>query len=72
MPPDSDAELLNPCAVNHPSAEAQVKDTMSCRPLLLDQKALDDLRASDEKLYEATFGDTASPNFCASKPAASN
>jgi hypothetical protein len=71
VPPD-ETELLNPCAVNHPQAEEQVKETMSCRPLLLDQKALDDLRASNEELYENTFGDTASPNFCASKPATSN
>jgi len=71
VPPDN-AELLNPCAVNHPEAEEQVKETMSCRPLLLDQKALDDLRASNEELYENTFGDTASPNFCASKAAESN
>lgn len=71
VPPD-EADLLNPCAVNHPDAEEQVKESMSCRPLLLDQKALDDLRATNEALYEATFGDTASPNFCASKPAASN
>lgn len=71
VPPDQ-TDLVNPCAVNHPDAEEQVKESMSCRPLLLDQQALDDLRASNEALYEATFGDTASPNFCASKPAASN
>lgn len=71
VPPDN-AQLQNPCAVNHPGADAQVKETMSCRPLLLDQKALDDLRANDPVTYRATFGDNASPNFCASKPAAGN
>ncbi|HYO57283.1 adventurous gliding motility lipoprotein CglC [Archangium sp.] len=71
VPPDN-TQLQDPCAVNHPQAEAQVKETMSCRPLLLDQKALDDLRANDPATYRATFGDNASPNFCASKPAASN
>jgi hypothetical protein len=58
--------LQNPCAVNHPDADAQVKERMSCRPLLLDQQALDDLRAKDPAGYRATFGDNASPYFCAS------
>ena len=68
----SDVQLQNPCAVNHPEAEAQVKETMSCRPLLLDQQALDDLRQNDPATYRATFGDNASPNFCASKAPDSN
>lgn len=54
------------CTVNNPQADPTVKANMSCRALLLDQKALDDLRASDPTGYRETFGDNASPYFCAS------
>jgi hypothetical protein len=55
----------NACAVNHPEATAEVKSTMSCRALLLDQKALDDLRLNNPSEYRSTFGENASPTFCA-------
>jgi hypothetical protein len=72
VPSDSGTpQLQDPCPVNHPEASAEVKAGMSCRPLLLDQKTLDDLRANDPTTYRATFGDNVSPNFCASKTAPS-
>ena len=55
----------NSCTVNHPEAAAEVKGSMSCRALLLDQKALDDLRINNPAEYRATFGENASPTFCA-------
>jgi hypothetical protein len=61
-------ELVDPCAVTDPDALASVKDRMSCRALLLDQQALDDLRQSDPATYRATFGDNNSPYFCAGNP----
>ncbi|MGZ3460896.1 MAG: adventurous gliding motility lipoprotein CglC [Archangium sp.] len=63
--PSDSTQLQSPCAVNDPDADAQVKASMSCRPLLLDQQALDDLRAKDPAGYRQTFGDNASPYFCA-------
>jgi hypothetical protein len=41
---------------------------MACRALLLDQKALDDLRRDDPVTYRATFGANNSPYFCAGNP----
>ena len=61
-------ELVDPCPVTAPEALASGKDRMSCRALLLDQKALDDLRANDPATYRATFGDNNSPYFCAGTP----
>ena len=58
--------LVAPCTVNNPQADPTVKANMSCRALLLDQQALDDLRAKDPVGYRETFGDNASPYFCAS------
>ncbi|WP_146209903.1 adventurous gliding motility lipoprotein CglC [Vitiosangium sp. GDMCC 1.1324] len=59
--------LQDPCAVTDPEASESVKSRMACRPLLLDQKALDDLRQSDPATYKGTFGDNNSPFFCAGK-----
>ncbi|ATB27345.1 adventurous gliding motility lipoprotein CglC [Melittangium boletus] len=53
------------CAINHPDATDEIKSTMSCRSLLLDQQALDDFRKQDPAGYRATFGENASPFFCA-------
>jgi hypothetical protein len=61
-------ELVDPCAVTYPGAIEAVKSRMSCRALLLDQKALDDLRQNDPDTYHATFGDNNSPYFCAGAP----
>jgi hypothetical protein len=68
QPSDTNApQLQDPCAVNHPEASAEVKAGMSCRALLLDQAALDYMRANDPVGYRQTFGDNTSPYFCASK-----
>lgn len=64
--PDTAASLQPTCSVNHPEASAEVESKMTCRPLLLDQKALDDFRSKDPVGYRNTFGDNASPYFCAS------
>ena len=61
-------EFVDPCAVTDPQALDSVKNRMSCRALLLDQKALDDLRQNDPVTYRATFGDNNSPYFCAGAP----
>ncbi|MFY0569358.1 adventurous gliding motility lipoprotein CglC [Archangium lansingense] len=61
-------ELVDPCTITDPDAHPAVKDRMSCRALLLDQKALDDLRQNDPATYQATFGDNNSPYFCAGNP----
>ena len=58
--------LQDACAVNHPEATEVARTGMACRALLLDQQALDDLRAKDPAGYRATFGDNASPFYCAS------
>ncbi|HEX8824258.1 MAG TPA: adventurous gliding motility lipoprotein CglC [Archangium sp.] len=60
------AETQDTCAVTDAEALAEVKDRIACRPLLLDQQALDALRAADRAAYRATFGDNTSPYFCAS------
>jgi len=62
------AETPNTCAVTDPEASEAVRNSMACRPLLLDQKALEDLKASDPATYRATFGDNTSPYFCAAQP----
>jgi len=59
------------CAINHPDATEETKSTMSCRSLLLDQQALDDFRKQDPAGYRATFGENASPYFCAATSTAS-
>ena len=61
-------ELVDPCPVTDPEAVESVKSRMSCRALLLDQQALDDLRQNDPATYRATFGDNNSPYFCAGNP----
>ncbi|MFY0530089.1 adventurous gliding motility lipoprotein CglC [Archangium gephyra] len=58
-------ELVDPCAVTDPLAIESVKDRMSCRALLLDQQALDNLRQKDPATYRSYFGDNNSPYFCA-------
>lgn len=65
-------QLQDPCAVNHPEASAEVKASMSCRALLLDQAALDYMRAKDPVGYRQTFGDNSSPYFCAAKTEATS
>jgi hypothetical protein len=57
--------LQNSCVVNAADAEESVKDRMTCRALLLDQKAMDDMRTNDPVAYRSTFGDNNSPFFCA-------
>ena len=59
------AETQGTCDVTATEADASVKNSIACRPLLLDQQALDELRASDRAAYRATFGDNTSPYFCA-------
>ncbi len=61
-------ETLDTCAVTDPDATEAVKARMACRPLLLDQQALEDLKANDPATYRATFGDNTSPYFCAAEP----
>jgi hypothetical protein len=63
-----DDTLQNSCVVTDPDAVASVKDRMACRALLLDQKALEDLKANDPVTYRNTFGDNNSPSFCAAQP----
>jgi hypothetical protein len=69
-----DTLTTNNCAVTSSEALAEVKDRMACRPLLLDQQALDALRTSenpaDRALYSQLFGDNTSPSFCAATPPA--
>ena len=60
------AEAQGTCTVNNSAADPTVKANMSCRALLLDQPTLDALRAKDPVGYRQTFGDNASPYFCAS------
>jgi hypothetical protein len=58
--------LINVCEVTDADVHESVKTRgMSCRPLLLDQLALDELRRTDPATYRATFGDNNSPYFCA-------
>jgi hypothetical protein len=54
------------CSVTDPRTAPDVKQTLGCRPLLLDQVALDTLKKSDPAAFEEYFGRTESPNFCAS------
>ena len=54
------------CAVTHPDTSADVKATLGCRALLLDQAALADLKKSDPQGYRGIFGENESANFCAS------
>jgi hypothetical protein len=62
------AEAVDTCAVTDPDAIESVRTRMACRPLLLDQKALEDLKATDPATYRATFGENTSPYFCAAEP----
>jgi hypothetical protein len=62
---DDSALTTDACAVTSEEAQAQVKERMTCRALLLDQQALDTLRANDRATYRAYFGDNTSPYFCA-------
>jgi hypothetical protein len=45
-----------------------VRERMTCRPLLLDQQQLDQLRAEDPVAYRQTFGDNTSPYYCSGGP----
>ncbi|QRK04671.1 adventurous gliding motility lipoprotein CglD [Archangium violaceum] len=73
VPSDDGApQIQSPCAVNHPEASAEVKASMSCRPLLLDQQALDYMRANSPEEYRATFGENSSPYFCAASTPTEN
>lgn len=65
---DDSTLLQDPCAVTDPEAVASVKDRMSCRALLLDQTALDELRKNDPDRFHDIFGDNNSPFFCAGNP----
>jgi hypothetical protein len=65
-----------PCVETQPTAcevtNPQVTDPtlpgrMGCRPLLLDQEVLDQLKENEPELYERTFGDNASSHFCAGR-----
>jgi hypothetical protein len=67
---NSDTALTNNCAVTTSEALPEVKERMACRPMLLDQQALDALRANDRATYRAYFGDNTSPAFCAVTPPA--
>jgi hypothetical protein len=64
-----DTALTDACAVTDTGVQAEVKERMTCRPLLLDQLALDALRTSDKPedraTYRSLFGDNTSPAFCA-------
>lgn len=71
-PDDTTPQLQDPCAVTDPNAIESVKSRMACRALLLDQKALDDLRENDPDTYRATFGPNNSPYFCAGTPVTSS
>ncbi len=53
------------CTVTDESVDAALSERMTCRALLLDQQALDDLRRQDPVRYRQTFGDHNSPYFCA-------
>jgi hypothetical protein len=61
----ADTTLGNSCAVTTTEAQAEVKERMTCRPMLLDQQALDALRSADRTTYRSYFGDNTSPAFCA-------
>ncbi|ATB37394.1 adventurous gliding motility protein O [Cystobacter fuscus] len=54
------------CSVTSPQTAPDVKATLACRPLLLDEAALSDLKKSDPDTYRSIFGENESPNFCAS------
>jgi hypothetical protein len=54
------------CSVTHPDTATDVKSSMGCRALLLDEIALADLKKNDPATYESIFGRNESPNFCAS------
>ncbi|WP_043432368.1 adventurous gliding motility lipoprotein CglC [Cystobacter fuscus] len=60
-------ESTTACAVTHPDTAEDVKATLGCRPLLLDQVALDTLKRTNPAEFERLFGRNESPNFCASK-----
>ena len=56
------------CEVNNPLVtDPTLKTRMGCRPLLLDQEVLNQLKESNPQLYEQTFGDNASSHFCAGR-----
>ena len=61
----ADTALGDACAVTTTEAQAEVKERMTCRPMLLDQQALDALRSADRARYRSYFGDNTSPAFCA-------
>jgi hypothetical protein len=65
-----------PCVETQPAAcevtnsqvtDSTLKGRMGCRPLLLDQEVLDQLKERDPVLYEQTFGENASSHFCAGR-----
>jgi hypothetical protein len=58
------ATLQDNCAVTDESVSAELRNRMTCRALLLDQAALDKLRADDPARYRQIFGDHNSPYFC--------
>ena len=66
--PCSSGAITDTCAVNHPEASAEITAGMSCRALLLDQQALNDLKVNSPAEYANTFGNNdASPFFCAAQ-----
>jgi hypothetical protein len=54
------------CTVTSPQTAEDVKATLACRPLLLDELALADLKKNDPDTYRGIFGENESANFCAS------
>lgn len=59
--------ITTDCAITSPDTAADVKETLACRPLLLDQLALTDLKRNNPEEFTRIFGRNESPNFCASK-----
>ncbi|WNG15586.1 adventurous gliding motility lipoprotein CglC [Cystobacter fuscus] len=55
------------CTVTDPQTAEDVKKTLECRPLLLDEVALATMKKNNPAMFEDYFGRTESPNFCASK-----
>ncbi|HEX8539067.1 MAG TPA: adventurous gliding motility lipoprotein CglC [Cystobacter sp.] len=54
------------CSVTSPETADDVKASLACRPLLLDEAALADLKKNDPGTFTSIFGRNESPNFCAS------
>ena len=53
------------CKVTSSEAVEDIKERMTCRPLLLDQATLEAIKVADEAFYRRTFGENNSPYFCA-------